>query len=138
MQWDESPSAGFSAGKPYAELVHGERDYHHVNVARQLADPGSLLRSVQHMIAVRKENPVLGRGRFNWLETDNPSVAAFLRQDSDRSLLILSNLSSSRETVKLATVYHGRYLDLLGRTEFAVGETTALQPYASVWLQGQR
>jgi len=137
MQWDDTPHAGFSSGQPFAELVQGELDYHRINVARQTAEPGSLLHAMQQLIAVRKQNPVLGRGGLRWLETGNPSVAAFLRQDADDSLLVLANLSSSAETIRLPQEHHGRYVDLLGQAAVAVRETTALQPYSFAWLKGQ-
>jgi maltose alpha-D-glucosyltransferase/alpha-amylase len=110
MQWADVPNAGFSSGAPFSELVPGDLDYHHVNVAGQLADEQSLFHTIQHMIAVRKEHPVFGQGDLIWLEAVDPSVAAYRRQDADRSLLILNNLSSSVQTVGLpvnTTTSHG-------------------------------
>jgi maltose alpha-D-glucosyltransferase/alpha-amylase len=138
MQWDDAPNAGFSSARPYSDLVQGELDFRHVNVAHQLADPGSLLHSIQHMIAVRKENPVLGRGRLTWLETDNPSIAAFLRHDADDSLLILNNLSSSVQTFALPRVQHRTYVDLLGGGNVPVGGASSLKPYSFLWLRDRR
>jgi maltose alpha-D-glucosyltransferase/alpha-amylase len=138
MQWEDAPNAAFSSSKPYAELVKGEADFHHVNVAGQLADKGSLFHSIRHMIAARKENTVLARGNIRWLETNNPSVAAYVRQDADDSLLILNNLSSSVEAVRLPVEHHGTHVDLLGGGTLAIGEDTSLRPYSFLWLQRRR
>lgn len=138
MQWDDSPNAGFSSGKPYSELVKGELDYHHVNVTGQLADKASLFHSIQHMIAVRKKTSVFGRGNIIWLESNNPSVAAYVREYADDSLLILNNLSSSVQTIRLPVEHHGTHVDLLGGATLAVRETTPLQPFSFLWLQRQR
>jgi len=138
MQWDDSPNAGFSSGNPYSELVGGELDYHHVNVAGQLADKASLFHSIQHMIAVRKKTSVFGRGNITWLESNNPSVSAYVREYADDSLLILNNLSSSVQTIRLPVEHHGTYVDLLGGATLAVRETTPHQPFSFLWLQKQR
>jgi maltose alpha-D-glucosyltransferase/alpha-amylase len=138
MQWDDSANAGFSSGKPYSELVKGDLDYHHVNVAGQLADKESLFHSIQHMIAVRKETTVLGRGNITWLETDNPSVAAYVREYAGESLLILDNLSSSVQTIRLPVEHHRTHVDLLRGGTLAIRETTSLQPFTFLWLQKQR
>jgi maltose alpha-D-glucosyltransferase/alpha-amylase len=135
MQWDDSPNAGFSTGKPYTEFVTGELDYHHVNVASQMADKDSLFHSLQHMIAVRKQYTVFGHGNMTWLEINNPSVAAYIRQYTDDSLLILSNLSSSVQTIKLPGEYHGTYIDLLEGITLVINEKTSLQPFSFLWLQ---
>jgi maltose alpha-D-glucosyltransferase/alpha-amylase len=138
MQWDDSPNAGFSSGRPFTELVKGELDYHHVNVAGQLTDRESLFHSIQHMIAVRKETTVLGRGNLTWLETNNPSVAAYVRQYADDSLLILNNLTSSVQTIRLPVEHHRSHVDLLRGVTLAITETTSLQPFSFLWLQEQR
>jgi alpha-glucosidase len=51
MQWDASPSGGFSAGTPWLPMVDpAER-----NVADQCEDPGSLLSLYRHLIAARTD-----------------------------------------------------------------------------------
>ena len=97
-----------------------------------------LFHSIQKMIAVRKEHSVLGNGNINWLEINNPAIAAYLRQNNDDSLLILSNLSSSFQTIKPQKHYHGIYFDLLGRGVLEINSTTLLQPYSFLWLQKQK
>src|SRR5258706_12341761 len=56
MQWDSSPNAGFSTGKPFSYFVQGELGYQHINVASQINDPGSLFHSIKKMIAIRKKH----------------------------------------------------------------------------------
>lgn len=138
MQWDNSQNAGFSTGEPYTEFVKGELDYHHINVASQLVDKDSLFHSIHKMIAVRKEHTVFSQGNIIWLETNNPAIAAYLRQFKDVSRLILSNLSSSVQAIKLPKEYHGTYIDLLGETTLAINANTILQPYSFLWLQEQK
>ena len=53
MQWDGSPTGGFTTGEPWLPLVDpAER-----NVADQRDDPGSMLNLVRELIALRRELP---------------------------------------------------------------------------------
>ena len=51
MQWDASPSGGFTTGEPWLPLV----DPAQRNVADQRDDPGSMLSLVRELIALRRE-----------------------------------------------------------------------------------
>jgi glycosidase len=70
MQWDGSPSGGFSAGTPWLPPVDPERR----NVEAQRDDPESMLSFVRELISVRRE---LGEG-FELLDSD-ADVIAFRR-----------------------------------------------------------
>jgi len=67
MQWDGSPSGGFTAGEPWLALVDPARR----NVADQREDPASMLSLVQSLIALRRE---LGEG-FDLLDSADGVVA---------------------------------------------------------------
>src|SRR5512145_3074933 len=79
MQWDDSPNAGFTTGKPFTELVKDDRNYLHVNVAAQMADSNSLFHAISRMVNVRKEHHTFGRGTMTWVESDNPAFATYTR-----------------------------------------------------------
>ena len=68
MQWDDSPNAGFSNGKPFSEFVKGELGHQFVNVANQVNDPDSLFRSIKRMIAIRKKHAAFGCSSMEWIE----------------------------------------------------------------------
>jgi maltose alpha-D-glucosyltransferase/alpha-amylase len=135
MQWDESPNAGFSSGKPYTEFVQGELDYHHINVASQLADQDSLFHSIQRMIAVRKGYAAFGCGTLTWIETGNPSVAVYTREYRGETLLILNNLSDSSQTVSFTSAPQADYIDLISGENLHIGKWLNLPPYAYLWLK---
>jgi trehalose synthase len=138
MQWDRSPNAGFSTGRPFTQFVQGKLDYQQVNVADQLADPGSLFHAIQRMITVRKKHPAFGSATMEWVETANPSVAAYLRQYEGETLLILNNLSSAIETIRIAQEYCRSYTSLLTDETKTLGETISLQPFSYLWLREQK
>jgi glycosidase len=82
MQWDGTPTGGFTTGEPWLALVDpAER-----NVAGQRADPASLLALVRGLIALR---PELGGG-LRFLDGTAPGVLAFERGEH----LVALNLAS--------------------------------------------
>ena len=87
MQWTPDRNAGFSTadpGKLYLPVVQS-LGYHYnaVNVESQLAQSRSLLHFVRNIVHTRRAHPVFGEGSFELVETENPSVLAFIRSLSD-------------------------------------------------------
>jgi maltose alpha-D-glucosyltransferase/alpha-amylase len=135
MQWDDSPNAGFTTGTPFAPVIEGELGYQRINVASQVADPTSLFHAIRHMISVRQQHQVFGRGIMEWVAAENPAVASYRRASQSETLLILNNLSGSLQTVELPEGYHGTYIDLLTGAEHKIAAGFTLQPYAFFWLK---
>ena len=135
MQWDDSPNAGFSRGKPYSDFVRGELEFQYINVADQIRDPVSLFQFINGMIAIRKKQDAFGGSNMEWIETGNPAVAVYVRQHRNDTVLILNNLSSSSEVVRPPREYQGSYLDLFAGHTLVLTETLTLQPYSYLWLQ---
>ena len=135
MQWDDSTNAGFTTGKPFADVIQGELGYDKVNVASQLADKNSLFYSVKKMIQIRKQYPAFGRGSMEWVETGNPAVAAYVRKYEDESLLILNNLSGSAQTITLPSEYCIDSKDVLTEAHVQLPSTLELPPYSYHWLK---
>jgi maltose alpha-D-glucosyltransferase/alpha-amylase len=135
MQWDDSPNAGFTTGKPYMELVKGELDYRNINVTKQLADQDSLFHSISRMVNIRKQHHTFGRGNMEWVVTDNPSFAVYTRSYQDESLLIINNLSDSSQTIFLPAEHQADYVDLISNTEQPIEASLTLQPFAHRWLK---
>jgi len=135
MQWDDSPNAGFTTGKPFTELVKGERSYQHINVASQISDKDSLFHSISRMVNIRKQHHTFGRGNMEWVIADNSSLAMYTRTYQDDILLIINNLSDSTQTVSLPAEHHADYVDLISNTTYQINSSLTLQPYAHLWLK---
>ena len=135
MQWDDSPNGGFTTGNPFTDFVKGELDYHHLNVAKQLADQNSLFHAISKMIQVRKQHHAFGRGNMEWVLTDNPSLAIYTRKYQDETLLIINNLSDSAQAISLPKDVQSIYADLLSNAQEQIGSTLKLQPYTYRWLK---
>jgi maltose alpha-D-glucosyltransferase/alpha-amylase len=81
MQWDDSPSAGFSSASPDRFYLPVDPAPDRPSVATQRADDTSLLHLVRRLIALRRAHPALGtRGAVQVLHSGYPMV--FLRGDS--------------------------------------------------------
>jgi maltose alpha-D-glucosyltransferase/alpha-amylase len=132
MQWDDSPNGGFTTGQPFTQLVQGESD---LNVAGQIQNDTSLFHAIRRMIEIRKEHPSFGRGSMQWLNGNNPAIAAYTRQYQNESLLILNNLDNSPQAFLLAKEQPGTYVDLLSRDQYLIESGLTLKPYEHLWLK---
>ncbi|GAB4501972.1 MAG: alpha-amylase family glycosyl hydrolase [Anaerolineales bacterium] len=93
MQWDASPNAGFTSGSPWMEINADAASG--TNVEAQQADPNSLWKTYQALIALRRAHPALSRGDTFLPESANHGVYALIRRDafSGETILVLVNLT---------------------------------------------
>lgn len=100
MQWDASPTGGFTAGTPWLPLVDTEER----NVADQLGDPRSILELYRRLIAARRRVAALGRGEHRSIFKVAPDVLAWLRETDDERVLVLLNTGNGRQACTLSSV----------------------------------
>jgi maltose alpha-D-glucosyltransferase/alpha-amylase len=152
MQWSPDRNGGFSKADferqflpPLMDPVYG---FQVVNVESQLRDPSSFLHWTQRMIEVRKEHAnVFGKGTFEVVHCENPSVLAFVRQyvDPDTgardAVLCTNNLSRFAQPAELHMAPFEGLIphELLGRVSFPrIGELPyfiTLPPHGFFWFQ---
>lgn len=90
MQWDDSPSSGFTTGTPWMP-VHP--NYATVNVRLASTDDSSLLAFYKDLIRLRKEISTLIYGEFRLWLRNHPHLVIYTREDEDYSVLVLMNFS---------------------------------------------
>ena len=95
MHWTRGRAAGFTTGAAWAPL---QPDSATANVAAQDADPASLLNHYRRLIHLRASNRALAAGDYLPLESSDPAVAAFLRRDGPRVVLVVANLATAQRT----------------------------------------
>lgn len=76
MQWDATPNAGFSTGRPWLPMAP---DAQRVNVAAQRDDPGSLFSFYRRLIRLRHGSPALRSGSYRTLPAPR-GVFAYVRE----------------------------------------------------------
>ena len=92
MHWTRAPAAGFTTGAAWEPL---QPDSLTANVAAQTRDPGSLLNLYRRLIHLRSSNQALGTGELIPLNASSDAVAAFLRRDGPRVVLVVANLGTT-------------------------------------------
>jgi glycosidase len=89
MQWSRGPAGGFTRGTPWESR---QPDSLTANVEAERNDPGSLLTLYRRLIHLRAKTPALGAGVLVPLATSHDAVAAYLRIEGDRAVLVVANL----------------------------------------------
>jgi alpha-amylase len=92
MHWTSAPGAGFTTGTPWRAP---QADWGAKNVAAQDADPNSLLNLHRRLIHLRKQHPALAGGELVPLRASSDAVAAYLRRDGERAVLVVANLGAA-------------------------------------------
>lgn len=130
MQWNSSPEAGFTIGKPWIKV---NPNYPQINVQQALNDPDSIFYYYQKLIRLRKSNPIVVYGRYDLILADHPQIYAFTRTLEGERLLIILNFSADQPVFELPKqVTFTRYTLLLAN--YPVDPTQAphhlvLSPY---------
>jgi maltose alpha-D-glucosyltransferase/alpha-amylase len=141
MQWDSSPSAGFSEADPqdfYLPLIDTPPyDPASLNVASQRVDPDSLFRTIKKMVAVHKAHRAFGWGSFEWVKVGTTEVAAYLRTYRGERILVLNNVTNQPQSIRLPFPLPANARDLLTNTNPlspGCNEITLL-PYQYYWIE---
>lgn len=95
MQWDEGPHAGFTRGDRTWLPVH--ENYRTVNVARQEAEPGSLLNTIRDLLRLRNAEPALRTGDLTLLDGLPRGVLGYRRSTGEHNLVVLLNFSGKEQ-----------------------------------------
>jgi len=140
MQWDASPNAGFTTGKPWMRV---NEDYESWNASSQLQDSTSVLVFYKQALAVRKAHPVLTYGEFMDLSNNHPQVFGYLRTLGDTQALVLLNFKETEATFEVLGIGElngyqlvlANYHDMDGKGN--VGREVVLRGYEGrIYLKG--
>ncbi|HQF37579.1 MAG TPA: alpha-amylase family glycosyl hydrolase [Opitutaceae bacterium] len=129
MQWDASANAGFSTA-PAAQLyLPVDPAATRPTVAAELADPQSLLRTVQALIALRKAHPALqASGEFEPLVAEQAAWPfVFRRAAQGESILVALNPTDRAVTATLPGSFVAQQLAPL------LGEPSAFARAGKAW-----
>ena len=90
MQWDRSPTAGFSTGEPWLPLP---ADAGEQSVEAQQGDPGSMLTLYRSLLELRRAEPALSIGSYAPLPATG-SLLAYVREEGGRRIGVVLNLAA--------------------------------------------
>ena len=98
MLWDDSIYGGFSDVSPWIR-VNPDKDI--VNVKKNLEDKKSLYYFYKKLIEFRKENETIINGEFQLLEKHNPHLFAYVREDKQYKIIVMSSFSKKEIKTRL-------------------------------------
>jgi maltose alpha-D-glucosyltransferase/alpha-amylase len=97
MQWNGDRNAGFSradAARLYSPIITDPvYGYQAINVEAQEREQTSLLNWTKRIIRVRRKHQTFNTGVLKLIETSNPRILAFTREDENETILVIANLS---------------------------------------------
>jgi alpha-glucosidase len=96
MQWDETPRAGFTTGKPWLPVAS---DHAAANVAAQEQDDRSMLHLYRELIRLRHDHPALIDGKMQSVGVEG-QILRYERVNESEHLLILLNLGHHSAQVR--------------------------------------
>jgi alpha-glucosidase len=120
MQWDATPQAGFTSGKPWLK-VHP--NHTHRNVASQAAASNSLFNFTRELIALRRQQPALRQGELTFLDAPK-GVLAYARRLDSQTLTVYLNFSDREHPILSAPAMFSSHAPRPGK----------LQPYECIIL----
>ncbi|MFN3265968.1 MAG: alpha-amylase family glycosyl hydrolase [Deinococcales bacterium] len=97
MRWNNRAYGGFSTVQPWQLFSSTEAN---INVEAQ-QKPGTLWSLYKNLIRLRQANPALRVGGYTPLETGNSRVFSFLRETKQQKIIVLLNLDSDAQAVRL-------------------------------------
>ena len=98
MQWDNSPNAGFTTGKPWFVV---NKNYTEINVSDALNDENSILNFYKKLIAFRKKNPVVIYGDFKLHYKNSKKLFVYERNYQGKKLFVAINFSETDTKIKV-------------------------------------
>jgi maltose alpha-D-glucosyltransferase/alpha-amylase len=146
MQWTGDRNAGFSTADPsklfLPVITDPGQSFQGLNVEAMERSSSSFLNWIKDVLAVRKLQPVFGRGEIEFLRPDNAKVIAYLRMgDGLQTVLVVNNLSRHSQYVELDLRRYDGWtpVDMFGEIIFpSIGELSylvTLGPYGFYWFR---
>ena len=131
MQWTNGKNAGFSDAD--ASELYLPVDEHGVSVQAQLAEEGSLLRTVQKLIALRKSSSALcADGRIEFLNRRRGGYPlVYRRYDGHEEYVICINPLDAPRTYPL----EGNWTPVLAHDAEFTNGTVSMEPFGYVILK---
>jgi alpha-glucosidase len=97
MPWDDNAHAGFSSATPWLPIDEAHKS---LTVARQEADPDSVLQGFRQFMQWRAAQPALRLGTIRFLDTPEP-VLAFVREHAGEQVLAVFNLGKRAQELSM-------------------------------------
>jgi alpha-glucosidase len=98
MQWNASENAGFTTGTPWLPVPPTYKTH---NVVDESKDPASVLEFYKAVLKLRHTNAALLNGSYTAINENDANVLSYLRLYQGRGVVVVLNMSSEPQNVKL-------------------------------------
>lgn len=132
MQWDDSAHAGFTAGEPWIMV---NPNYREINARRELADPDSVFRYYQKLIALRKQEKVMVYGAYELLEPEDENLYVYTRTLQEVSLLVICNFAEKEIACEVPERFANGQILIGNYQRKSVERHITLQPYEALTVR---
>jgi alpha-glucosidase len=132
MQWDASPNAGFTTGKPWLPLAD---DYAQRNVAVQPTNKHSTLNFYKTLLHLRRELPALHSGSFAFVDDLAKDVLAYVREVGGKRLFVAINFSAATREIDISQIASASKTVISTNFEIYEGTTITLPAHQSILLE---
>ena len=135
MQWDSSPNAGFTTGKPWLPLAPSCRQ---CNVENLSKDPDSILSLYRKIITFRQYLPALIEGRYRQIEINGgEDLLCYQHSHGASRIIVLLNFGPSPQSAE-APEFAGLRVEIsthTGRAGELPGPRIEIQPNEGLILR---
>lgn len=94
MQWSDENQAGFTKGDK--SWLGVNPNYKNINVQNNLDDPNSIFHFYRKILDIRRDNEDLIYGDYLDIAPENTNVLAYTRTGTNRTYLIILNMSNNK------------------------------------------
>lgn len=99
VQWNYEKYGGFSETEPW--LPMSAKFEEEVTVEAQKEDEDSVLAFYKRLITMRKEFPVIAKGRIRFLETDTDMTLVYERVLDSKKVIVICNLGEKEQKINI-------------------------------------
>ncbi|OHS93784.1 Oligo-1,6-glucosidase [Tritrichomonas foetus] len=98
MQWDSTPNAGFTSGKPWLKV---NPNYTKINVEEALKDQNSVFYYYQKLIQLRHQHDVIVYGTYDEFYPEDEHLYVYTRTLNDQKLFVALNFTQNEQELKI-------------------------------------
>lgn len=132
MQWDNTPNAGFTEGKPW---ICVNPNYTKINAQEQIKRKDSVFNYYKQLIRLRKQNPIIVYGTYDLFLADDPNLYIYTRTYENDKLLIVCNFTDKEVSFDLSNEFKNSSVLISNYKHSNIFENIILKPYEAVVLK---
>jgi hypothetical protein len=141
MQWNATPNAGFTTGRPWLKIPPASASTH--NVEKETADPASILNFYRRAIQLRRRSSALLDGDYAAIG-DDPHVFIYRRRSSTQTMIVALNMSGENQKMRLekaeggGAAWHVALSSRMASEEQTITDQLNLAPYEAIVLEAKQ